>query len=113
MYTPSRNYLNSHIAGFDYWDGVDVIKDLKIGTSLSLIVEDDNPYDPNAVAIFFGETKIGYIPRMHNADLSLLLYFGHTDVFETKISCVYPEGHSEERYSISIRVRDKRWEEEL
>ena len=113
MYTPSKNYLNCHIAGFAYWDGLGVMEDLKIGTALSLVCEPDCPYDPKAVALYYEETKIGYVPRLDNSDLYTLLFFGHTDVFEVKISAIYPDKHPEQRYSIAVSVRDNRVSEEL
>ncbi len=41
---------NFHIAGFGYWEGCEAFEQLKIGTRLDLIREEDNPFDPYAVA---------------------------------------------------------------
>ena len=73
MYERSRNLLDCHIAGFTYYEGLDVIGELKLGTPVTLKSEPDNPYDPGAVAIYYGETKLGYIPKYKNSYVSNLL----------------------------------------
>ena len=60
MYEPSRVLLSFHIAGFQYADGALVLGDLKVGDKLTLCAERDNPHDPEAVAIYYGNTKLGY-----------------------------------------------------
>ena len=62
MYEPSRVLLSFHIAGFQYADGALVLGDLKAGDKLTLCAERDNPHDPEAVAIYYGKTKLGYVP---------------------------------------------------
>ena len=54
---------NFHIAGFGYWEGCEAFEQLKIGTKLEFVREEDNPFDPYAVAIYFGDYKLGFIPR--------------------------------------------------
>ena len=36
------------------------------GKRLKLRSEPDNPYDPNAVSVWCGGTKIGFVPRVRN-----------------------------------------------
>ena len=57
---------NFHIAGFGYWEGCEAFEHLKIGTKLELVREEDNRFDPYAVAIYYGEYKLGFIPRGSN-----------------------------------------------
>lgn len=73
MYEPSRVLLSFHIAGFQYADGALVLGDLKVGNKLSLCAERDNPHDPEAVAIYYGKTKLGYVPGNEVGPLSLRL----------------------------------------
>jgi hypothetical protein len=73
-------YFDSfHIAGFTYHDGVDVFGELKIGTELNMIVEPDNKYDTYAVAIYFNEYKLGYIPRGNNKFNHMSYNFSYAD----------------------------------
>lgn len=108
MYTPSRHFADFHIAGFTYWDGLDVIGDLKPGTELSLRGEPENPYDGEAVAIYYGERKIGYIPKDRNSEISKFLYFGYGDFFETRISQADTEQHPERQFRVVVKIRDIR-----
>jgi hypothetical protein len=106
MFTPSRQFLDCHIAGFTFWDGLDVIEELKVGTVVTLKSEPDNPHDSEAVAIYFGDSKLGYIPRNHNGDISQFIFFGHGNVFEAKINSVFPDKHLEQRFRVTIKIRD-------
>lgn len=108
MYERSRNLLDCHIAGFTYYDGLDVIEELKLGTPVTLKSESDNPYDHEAVAIYFGETKLGYVPQAKNSCISNILYFGHEDILEAKINCHNPEANTENQFRIVIKLKDNR-----
>ena len=90
MYEPSRVLLSFHIAGFQYADGALVLGDLKAGDKLTLCAERDNPHDPEAVAIYYGKTKLGYVPGNEVGPLSLMMYYGHEDVFEARLQQVAP-----------------------
>ena len=52
-----RHFADFHIAGFTYYNGVDVFENLKIGKSLSLKAEPQNRFDPHAVAISVEKTN--------------------------------------------------------
>lgn len=106
MFTPSRHFMDFHIAGFTYWDGIDVFDQLKIGTEVRLELEDDNPHDHNAVAIYYEDTKIGYIPQYKNSEISNLIRLGHGDIFEAKISSRIPDEHTERQFRVLVRVRN-------
>lgn len=62
-FEPSRHLLDFHIAGFAYYDGLDVINELQLGTPVRLVCEPNNPADPNAIAIYYNSTKLGYVPN--------------------------------------------------
>ena len=63
MSSSSRYVADFNVAGMRYWDGAKVISKLKPGKRLRLVVEPHNPADPNAVAIYRKDVKLGYIPR--------------------------------------------------
>lgn len=108
MFERSRNFMDCHIAGFSYYDGLDVIDNLTIGAPVTLRSEPDNPYDPDAVAIYFRGTKLGYVPRAKNGYLSNLLYFGHSDIFDVKINSRNLDNEPERQFRIVIKLKDKR-----
>ena len=108
MYEKSRNLQDCHIAGFTYYNGLDVIHELEPGVSVNLQSEPDNPYDPDAVAIYFGEVKLGYIPRVKNNLISNLLYFGYGDIMEARINSYNPTAGPENQYRIVVKLKDHR-----
>ena len=95
------------IAGFTYWNGLEVIDKLKVGKKIDMQVEDENDFDPKAVALLYKGKKLGYIPRRDNAQISQLLYFGH-EIFVTRISQVNLEAHPEQQIRVVIRLKDAR-----
>lgn len=107
-FEPSRHFMDFHLAAFAYYDGLDVIDDLKLGAPVVLKAEPENSYDPKAVAVFFDDVKIGYVPSVHNYILSKLLYFGHGDIFEARIQMVRPDNHPERQFRVVVRIKDNR-----
>jgi hypothetical protein len=91
-----------------YHDGLSVINELKIGTEIRLVPEFDNPYDPEAVAIFCKDKKIGFIPKDKNSLVSLLIYFGYGDILEAKIAQVNHEQHPERQFRLVVKIKDNR-----
>ncbi|MCL1969149.1 MAG: HIRAN domain-containing protein [Bacteroidetes bacterium] len=102
-----RHFSTFHIAGFTYYNGVDLFENLKIGTQLSLKAEPENAFDPNAVAIYYQEEKLGFVPRDENPLLRKFLNLGYTDLFEIKISQVSPETHPEKQIRVVVRIKEK------
>ena len=102
-----RHFSSFHIAGFTYYDGVDVFENLKIGTPLLLKAEPENRYDPNAVAIYFQKNKLGFVPRTENEALSKFLNLGYSDLFEVKINQISPEEHPERQVRVVVRINKR------
>lgn len=107
-YEKSRYLMDFHIAGFAYYDGLDVIEELTLGKSVQLVCEPDNPYDPEAVAIYYEDKKIGYVPKDKNDLLSKLLYFGHANIFEARIQYINKETHPERQFRVVVKIADGR-----
>ena len=107
-YEPSRHVDDFHLAGFAYYDGLEVIEELTLGQKVDLVREIDNPYDEKAVAIFYKGRKLGYIPSSHNSFISTLLFYGHGNIFEAQIQMVNTEVHPERQFRIVVKVKDNR-----
>jgi len=103
----NQHYATFHIAGFTYWDGLDVFDELKVGTKLTIEAEPTNGYDPNAVKILFNETLLGYIPRGENDEISKFLQLGYSELFSVKISRINPETHTEKQISVTVKINKK------
>ena len=61
------------VAGFPYHAGPKLIDRLNVGNLLRLVREHDNPHDTRAVAIYYQEDRIGYVPRNQNHDIAAKL----------------------------------------
>jgi hypothetical protein len=100
-----KKYLKHfNIAGLTYWDAVEVFTELTVGTQLQLKAEPDNKYDAEAVAIYYKDKKLGYIPGKMNRTISSLIQCGYTDIFDVRINRLIPEGHPEEQIGVVVRV---------
>ena len=64
---------SSPIAGFQFHQGEAVWDSLSIGSRLELQREAENPHDRNAVAVYFQQDKLGYIPAAENTALAQML----------------------------------------
>lgn len=61
------------VAGFQYYAGRHVWKDLRVGDPLTLVRERDNSHDPRAVRVEWRGKKLGYVPRAGNETVARLL----------------------------------------
>ena len=52
------------------------LAELAVGERLALVAEPENPHDGNAVAVWRGNVKLGYVPRAANPPLARLLAQG-------------------------------------
>ena len=93
---------NFHIAGFGYWEGCEAFEHLKIGTKLDLVREADNAFDP-----YYGEYKLGFIPRGSNHDISKYLEMGLEDIFEVRITRITPDVHPEQQVEVIVYIKNQ------
>ena len=95
MSSSSRYVADFNVAGMRYWDGAKVISKLKPGKKLRLVAEPHNPADPNAVAIYRKDVKLGYIPRDQN------------DVLECRILKVDKKAETWNQARVGLYMTDK------
>jgi hypothetical protein len=103
-----KHLLNCNIAGFTYYEGSIVFGQLKTGTVLNLVAEHDNPYDPNAIALYLDEHKLGYIPRNENKTLSIFFEQGYGNIFEAYVNRVTPDEYPENQIGVVIYLKANR-----
>ncbi len=108
MYEPSRHVKSFFVAGFQHYDGALVLDKLKPGKKLKMTHCPDNPHDPNAVELRYKKVKLGYVPRTDNADIALMAFYGHEDVFEARVLQVDPEAEPWRQVRVGIYVTDRR-----
>lgn len=99
-----REHLsNFSIAGFTYYEGALAFEHLKIGTKLRLELDEANKYDPRAVAIYFENKKLGFIPRSENRIFYKLLKVGFEN-FEARVQRIAPQEHPEEQLRVVVHL---------
>ena len=108
MYEPSRHVKSFFVAGFQYHDGVLALGKLKPGTKLKMVLEPNNPYDPNAVELRYKKIKLGFVPRTENEMIAQLMRFGHKGVFEARVLQVNPMAEPWRQVRVGIYVTDAR-----
>lgn len=108
MYEPSRHMATYFIAGFQHWNGACALGDLQPGEKLYLSPEPDNPYDPEAVAIYHERTKLGYVPATENTLVSVMSFYGHADTFELRVLQVDSQADPWHQVRVGLYVKDAR-----
>jgi len=92
----------SPIAGFQFHRGDEVWSSLHVGEALSLIRELSNTHDPDAVAVYFGDQQLGYVPRGDNHAIAQMLDRG--EELEARISKLSTEEDPWDRIRITISL---------
>ena len=65
--------MNFNVAGVQFHKLKTVHTDINEGMQLDLVPEPENEYDPNAVAIKFNDTMLGYVPKKFSAEVAAIL----------------------------------------
>ena len=63
----------SPVAGFQFHRGDAVWSSLSVGAPLALKREPSNSHDTNAVAVYYQDHKLGYVPRGENSAIAQML----------------------------------------
>ena len=90
----------SPIAGFQFHRGDSIWPSLDVGEELKLVRESSNTHDPDAVAVYFHDQQLGYVPRGENGAIAQMLDRGEN--LEARISKLLTEGDPWERIRFTI-----------
>lgn len=100
-----QTYLQSFfVAGFTYYDGALIFNKLKIGKKLNLKLEEDNKYDHRAVAIYYKENKIGFIPRTENRIFHKMLKIGLEKNIRVLVQRVQKNAQPENQVQVVVHL---------
>jgi len=91
------------IAGFTYYEGVLAFNELKIGVQLQLKLDEENKYDARAVAIYYNEFKLGFVPRSENRIIYKFLKL-EMNCFEIRIQRVDEKESPEHQIGVVIHI---------
>jgi hypothetical protein len=100
---PERNVLiqDSPLAGFPFYAGVLILPSLKVGDELRLVREASNVHDSNAVAVYYQNEQLGYVPRVENTAIAQMLDRGER--LEARISELSAEDAWEQmRFTVTL-----------
>lgn len=95
--------LQCFVRGFQYYNGPQLLNEMKVGDMLVLVREPENQYDPNAIALHFNKQKIGFIPAEENKMLSKLIDIKALD-FQAEITHLEPQAATWENVSVALFV---------
>lgn len=113
MEAKKKYFMDCHLAGRMYHDADEVWDELKVGTKLQLVLDKENRYDPNAVAVLYKKHSeeepylIGYIPRAQNELLAGMLEMGWGEAFVCRINQINEKAHPEQQVHLTIWIRKK------
>lgn len=93
---------SSALAGFRYHAAQQIWPELRVGDSLDLAREADNPHDASAVSLSWRGRKLGYVPRRENAALAWGLDRG--EALKARISRLVPHPNPARRIEFEIFV---------
>lgn len=102
-----REHLNHfHISGFTYYEGALAFNELEIGTQLILEAEPDNKFDARAVAIYYKEHKLGFVPKRENRIIYKLLKVGISQL-EVRVQQLDAQAHPEAQVGVVVHLVGK------
>jgi len=90
----------SPVAGFQYHRGNAIWPFLREGEELSLVRESFNGHDSDAVAVYFRNDKLGFVPHRENSTIAQMLDRG--EKLNAKITRLLDENNPWRRVRISI-----------
>jgi len=90
------------IAGYAYYEGDTILNELRENMVLSMVPEPKNIHDQHAIEVYYGDTKLGYIPQSENLIIGKLLDQ------EAPVSCAIAKirhtGSDWEKVKVEIRL---------
>ena len=93
---------SSPLAGFRYYAGETLWRDMREGDRLTLVREADNPHDANAVRIEWRGQKLGYLPRAENRAVATAIDNG--DAVDARIAKLRQHRNPWQRVLIEVFV---------
>lgn len=103
----TEHLAHFNIAGFTYYDGALVFRKLKVGKKLELKLEEDNKFDARAIALYYKEHKLGFIPRTENRIIYKLLKIGLSHNIRILIQKVDASEHPENQIMVVAHLLNK------
>lgn len=97
-------FMRFKVAAVTYCEALFVISQLKPGTPLEMERDYDNRHDGNAIALYYNNYKVGYVPHSENIDLASFLDMGWGDIFDVRVSALNLDAHPKQRIEATIFI---------
>lgn len=105
MKTKREHLANFHIAGLTFYEAALCFKKLKVGTELRLELEAENKFDARAVAVYYNDNKLGFVPRAENRIFYKLLAMEYDNIFSVVIQQLDPTEHPEQQIRVVVHLK--------
>lgn len=89
-----------YLAGFQYYQGLEMEPQLRENNLLTLKREPTNPHDCYAIEVFQNNAKLGYLPREENKVIARLMDQGVS--VKAWIVKIKPEEHPSRRMKVKV-----------
>lgn len=99
-----RFFMRFKVAAVTYNEALFVINDLKPGAIIEMERDEGNKHDGNAIALYYDDYKVGYVPRDKNSELASFIDMGWGEIFEMRVSAINFDAHPEQRIEVTIFV---------
>jgi len=93
--------LHFFVRGFKFYQGPKIIDQINQNGLVHLVREPDNEYDLNAIAVYFENQKIGFVPAESNEVLRRILDAKLLDL-QAEITKIEPDAQTWEQISVAI-----------
>ena len=99
-YETGNIFYAGYIDGYQYHKGAQMEHLFKKGTEFSLKPEPENPFDDDAVAIYYDEDRIGFIPPDTNVEIARRIQKG--EPLKARIARIEPQSDPWERVFVEV-----------
>ena len=90
------------VVGVTFTNAQNIIPKLKPDMELKLVRQPDNPYDFNAIAVFFANHHLGYLPKALAQKLAPLIDYGAC----WKVTVInITGGYDDTFYGLNIKIQ--------
>lgn len=100
-------FKSSYIKGFGFYDGIEILDKLTVGTKVTMILDSDNEYDEYAIQVNVDDKKIGFISKDINKEIALILR-AEQNIFDAFIDEYNQNERDDRRIKVAIYIKDKK-----
>ena len=95
-----RLLYEGYIAGYQYHQGEKFEKQFEPGTDFSLKHEPENPFNENAVAVYYNDNRIGFIPTDWSHEVANKLKNGKN--VKARVASFEPDAEPWQRLQVEV-----------